>query len=112
MKYLIGIFSIYFMYLCATPCKTLKLDENQASCCATKDLDTQKKKTKDNSENDCSNCNPLSCRHCCLIAFFFTQPLFIKHIEIEQIQTINYSEFIPPIVIFGIWQPPKLSFIS
>lgn len=87
------------------------MDSEKAVSCCSPSQDGQSKNDSDNqhSDNDCNGCNPLASCHCCSIAFSLMQPLGIARIATYQAKNINYFEFIPPTVIFTIWQPPKIS---
>lgn len=87
------------------------MDSGKADSCCSPIPDKQSDNASGNqhSDNDCNGCNPLASCHCCSIAFSYMQPLGVANIATYQAKNSNYSEFIPPTVIFAIWQPPKIS---
>ena len=109
VKFLIGLFSIYFLLLCGVPCSVKSYFDSPDKCCQ---LDfnhtTQKSSQEEHSDNDCDSCNPLSSCHCTgsFISFFhnfsFSDTVVPKAVQISDVAVFVVS------VPAAIWQPPKI----
>lgn len=95
------VFVSYFLILNGVPCVKSSNRCEELSCCSQSDDQQQ-------SEEDCSACNPLDCSEYLLsntIAYFFITSTHLT-------KNTQYSEFIPANATIPIWQPPKNCFNS
>lgn len=94
-----------------TPCTKQFFENEKVSCCSkSTNNDPVHNGTDDSStHNECAGCNPLNSCDCCSVFASNTQSYYLTCFSESRIQNIDYSVFIPPSVIFSVWQPPKIS---